>query len=114
GGATFLFADGNWMNYAMANHDGLCAGVSPEARGGISGFGAAMLGALWGYQGWANFAPMVGEIRDPGRNIPRAFLAATLIVGSIYLFANASYFYALSPGEVADLPLTTSVATEAL
>jgi basic amino acid/polyamine antiporter, APA family len=114
GGAIFLFADGNWMNYAMANRDGLCAGVSAAARGGMSGFGAAMLGALWGYQGWANVAPMVGEIRDPGRNIPRAFLGATLIVGSVYVFANASYFYALSPTEVAGLPLTTSVATEAL
>ena len=114
GGAIFLFADGNWMNYAMASHDGLCAGVSAGARGGISGFGAAMLGALWGYQGWANVAPMVGEIRDPGRNIPRAFLGATLIVGSVYVFVNASYFYALSPAQVAGLPLTTSVATEAL
>ena len=113
GGATFLFAQGNWMNFAMANHDGLCAGVSPSARGGFGGFGAAMLGALWGYQGWANVTPMIGEIRDPGRNIPRAFLAATLIVGSVYLFANASYFYALTPTEIASTPLSSSVATAA-
>src|SRR5258708_8197202 len=35
---------------------------SQGAMGGLSGFGAAMLGALWGYQGWANFTPMIGEI----------------------------------------------------
>jgi APA family basic amino acid/polyamine antiporter len=73
-----------------------------------------MLGALWGYQGWANLAPMVGEVRDPARNIPRAFVAATLIVGSIYVFANASYFYALAPAEIAGLSLSSSVATEVL
>ena len=31
-----------------------------------------MIGALWGFQGWALFAPMAGEVRDPQRNIPRA------------------------------------------
>ena len=114
GGAAFLFADGNWMNYAMSGTSGACEGVSPQARGGISGFGAAMLGALWGYQGWANLAPMVGEIRDPGRNIPRAFLSATVIVAGVYVFANASYFFALTPAEIASLSLSSSVATEVL
>ncbi|MBL8218875.1 MAG: amino acid permease [Bryobacterales bacterium] len=114
GAAAFLLADGNWMNYAMSNEAGTCAGVAGQARGGLAGFGAAMLGALWGYQGWANLTPMVGEIRDPGRNIPRAFLIATLVVASVYVFANASYFFALTPTEIASVPLSSSVATEAL
>lgn len=114
GAAAFLFADGNWMHFAMANDTGTCEAVAAGARGGLSGFGAAMLGALWGYQGWANVAPMVGEIREPGRNIPRAFLFATLIVAAVYIIANASYFFALTPTEVASVPLTSSVATEAL
>ena len=114
GVAAFLLADGNWMHYAMSNHGGACVAVAEGARGGIGGFGAAMLGALWGYQGWANVAPMVGEIRNPGRNVPLAFLAATLVVGSVYVFANASYFFALTPTEVASVPLNSSVATEAL
>ncbi|MBL8173998.1 MAG: amino acid permease [Bryobacterales bacterium] len=114
GAAAYFFADGNWMHYAMSNEGGACAGVAEQARGGIAGFGAAMLGALWGYQGWANLAPMVEEIRDPGRNIPRAFLLATLVVGAVYVFANSSYFFALTPTEIASVPLSSSVATEAL
>jgi hypothetical protein len=49
---AFLLADGNWTNYSIANSAGSCEGVAPTARGGLKGFSAAMLGALWGYQGW--------------------------------------------------------------
>jgi len=111
---TFLLARGDWMNYALSGEGGTCAGVSADARGGLSGFGAAMIGALWAYQGWANFIPMAGEVREPGRNIPRALLLSVGVVGSLYLMANASYFFALTPVAVASVSLSSSVATEAL
>jgi APA family basic amino acid/polyamine antiporter len=57
---------------------------------------------------------MAGEVRDPQQNIPRAFMFAVATVGALYLFANASYFYALSPLEVASVPASSSVATETL
>jgi basic amino acid/polyamine antiporter, APA family len=57
---------------------------------------------------------MAGEVRDPQRNIPRAFVLSLVTVGALYLFANASYFYALAPAEVASVPLSSSVATEML
>jgi len=111
---AFLFAKGDWANYALTNTDGACAGVAESARGGLAGFGAAMLGALWGFQGWANFAPMAGEVKNPQRNIPIAFVGALALVGSLYLFANASYFYVLTPTEIANVSLSSSVATETL
>ena len=114
GAVAFLLADGNWTNYGLANSGGSCEGVAPAARGGLNGFSAAMLGALWGYQGWANLTPLVGEVRDPKRNIPRAYLFAMLVVGGLYLFANAGYFFALTPSEVASVPLSSSVATEVM
>lgn len=112
--AVFLLAQGNWGHYAMSGAAGACEGVAASARGGIGGWSAAMLGALWGFHGWANLAPMVGEVNDPQRNIPRAFGLAVLVVGILYLLANASYFYALTPTEIASVPLSSSVATEAL
>ncbi len=114
GAAVFAFAQGDWAHYALANTDGACTGVSSAARGGLTGFGAAMLAAMWGFQGWQNLMPMIGEVRDPRRNIPRAFMYALAINGFVYLFANASYFYALTPTEVASVPLSSSVATVAL
>src|SRR5271169_6168381 len=73
-----------------------------------------MLGALWAYDGWNNVAPLSGEIRDPQRNLPRAFIGGMLVVGSLYLFVNIAYYYALTPLEIASVPAASSVATEVL
>ena len=114
GVSVFLFSSGDWLHYAQSGAGGACDGVPASTRGGVAGVGAAMFGALWGYQGWAQFTPMAGEVREPQRTIPKAFLLAVAVVGALYLFANASYFYTLTPLEVASAPLSSSVATMAL
>jgi APA family basic amino acid/polyamine antiporter len=93
---------------------GTCEGVAGSARGGIAGFGAAMLGALWAYDGWQNVAPLAGEVRDPQRNLPRAFVGGTLAVAALYLLVNLAYFYALTPVQIASVPASSSVATQVM
>ncbi len=112
--AAFAFAAGDWSHFSQSGLGGACEGVAQSARGGIAGFGAAMLGALWAYDGWQNVAPLAGEIKNPQRNLPRAFVGGTLMVASLYLFVNAGYFFALSPLEVASVPASSSVATAVL
>src|SRR6185312_16634299 len=53
-----------------------------------------------------------GEIKDPERNLPRAIIGGIGIIATLYVFANAAYFFVLSPLEVADIPISSSVATE--
>ena len=113
GVGALLFAQGDWGHFALANVGGACEGVSAAARGGLAGFGAAMLGALWAYDGWNNVAPLAGEVRDPQRNLPRAFLGGMLVVGALYVFVNLAYFYVLTPTEIAGVPAaSSSVAAE--
>lgn len=112
GVGAFVFASGDWRHFFQSGMGGACEGVAASARGGFAGFGAAMLGALWAYDGWNNVAPLAGEIRDPQRNLPRAFIGGTLVVAALYLFVNAAYYYALSPREIASVPQISSVATE--
>ena len=112
--SAFLFAPGAWDHLMMSATSGTCEDVSPSARGGIVGVGAAMLGALWAYDGWNNVAPLAGEIRDPQRNLPRAFIGGTLMVMALYIFANLSYFHTLTPNQIASVSTTSSVATEVL
>lgn len=66
-----------------------------------SGFGAAMVGALWPYAGWNNLPMTAGEIVNPTRTIPRAIVGGALGVTALYLLANAVYFMALPFDEVA-------------
>src|ERR1700733_10894587 len=111
---AFVFAAGDWGHLAQSGLTGACEGVASSARGGIAGFGAAMLGALWAYDGWQNVAPLAGEVRDPQRNLPRAFVGGTLIVAALYLFVNVAYYYTLTPLQIAGVPVSSSVATEVL
>jgi APA family basic amino acid/polyamine antiporter len=62
---------------------------------GFSAFGAMMLAALWAYDGWNNLPMAAGEVRDPGRNLPRAIVGGSLTVLAIYVVINAGYFHAL-------------------
>jgi APA family basic amino acid/polyamine antiporter len=114
GVAAFAFAPGHWSNLAGSGLKGTCEGVAQSARGGYAGFGAAMLGALWAYDGWNNVAPLSGEVRDPQRNLPRAFIGGMLVVASLYAFVNIAYYFALTPLEIASVPANSSVATEVL
>jgi APA family basic amino acid/polyamine antiporter len=69
-----------------------------------AGFFAALVAALWAYDGWNNVAMVASEVRDPQRNLPRALIGGTLAVIAIYLLANAAYFRVLSPAEVGASP----------
>jgi APA family basic amino acid/polyamine antiporter len=69
--------------------------------GGVAGFFAAMVGALWAYDGWNNVSMVSSEIRQPERNLPRALIFGTAAVIVTYLLVNIAYFYVLSPGQVA-------------
>jgi APA family basic amino acid/polyamine antiporter len=114
GCSAFAFGAGDWAHFAQSGVAGTCEQVAGSARGGMAGFGAAMLGALWAYDGWQNVAGLAGEVKDPQRNLPRAFVGGTLAVTALYLFVNVAYFYALTPLQIASVPVTSSVATAVL
>lgn len=100
GVVAFTFGVGSFAHFSASGAAGTCEGVAGSARGGIAGFGAAMLGALWAYDGWNNVAPLAGEIRDPQRNMPRAFVGGMLIVGALYVFVNVAYFMRCRPSKL--------------
>jgi len=85
--------------------------TSIPAPGGITGFFAALVAALWAYDGWNNVSMVSAEIRDPQRNLPRALIMGTIAVIAIYLLANLAYFYVLSAADVAS---SARVAAEAM
>ncbi len=75
----------------------------------IAGFVAALVAALWAYDGWNNVGMVASEVRDPRRNLPLALIWGTAGVIGIYILANLAYFHVLSAAEVAT---TNRVAAE--
>ncbi len=113
---AFVLVSGNFGHFSMLNTGGTCEGVAAAVTVGspsysfFGGFAAAMLGALWGYDGWNNLTFVAGEVKNPNRNIPVAIIGSTILVIVLYVIANVAYFYVLDPTAIASVSKNSSVA----
>lgn len=78
-------------------------------------YGVSLLFVLYAYTGWNAATYMVGEIRDPTRNVPRALAAATGVVMALYVGIHWSFLVttpiaALAPGGVPEIEVGHVVA----
>ncbi len=94
--AAIIFVGLTWGQGSAANYF-----TSIPAAGGFAGFFAALVAALWAYDGWNNVGMVASEIRNPQRNLPLSLIGGLLAVVVIYLLTNVAYFYVLSGQEVA-------------
>jgi basic amino acid/polyamine antiporter, APA family len=86
------YSGGSWQNFA---------GSFTGAKGGISGFMAALVAALWAYDGWNDLNMVSGEISNPERNIPLALIFGVALVGLLYVLLNAAVQYVLPADAIA-------------
>ena len=63
----------------------------------ISNFGLAMIAVLWAYEGWQFGTYSAGEVVDPQRVFPRAFLLGSVVLVVLYVVAVIAYLIALGP-----------------
>lgn len=73
--------------------------------------GLAMVGPLFAQSAWNNVTFTGSEIRDPGRNLPRALLIGCLAVVALYLLANLAYVVTLPLGTIQKPPNSVATAT---
>jgi APA family basic amino acid/polyamine antiporter len=88
----FSYRGGTWANFATE---------FVGAKGGVAGFFAALVAALWAYDGWNDLNMVAGEIRNPQRNIPLALIWGVATVGVLYILVNAAVQYVLPASAVA-------------
>jgi APA family basic amino acid/polyamine antiporter len=67
----------------------------------FTGMGAAMLIATYDYWGYYNVCFLGGEVKDPGRNIPRALIISIVAVAAIYVVMNIAVLGVLPWRELA-------------
>ena len=65
-------------------------GAFTLSTGFFHGLGSAMLIATYDYWGYYNVCFLGDEVKDPGRNIPRALLLSILLVAGLYIVMNLS------------------------
>lgn len=57
--------------------------------------GLALYQGLWAYDGWNQLNYVSEEVKNPGKNLPRAILIAMSLVTVLYLLTNFSYLSVL-------------------
>jgi basic amino acid/polyamine antiporter, APA family len=97
-------ASGSWSNFTTK-----FAG----AQGGIAGFMAALVAALWAYDGWNDLNMVSEEIQRPERTIPIALIAGVGLVAVLYMGMNAGIQRALPAEAIAHAAVPASAASEA-
>jgi APA family basic amino acid/polyamine antiporter len=81
------------------------------APAGAAGFLLALVAVLWAYDGLATFCSMIGEVKEPQRNIPRALFIGVGAGMLLYLAVNVAYLYVLPLDVVARSPLVAADAS---
>ncbi len=97
----FSYSAGSWGHFAD---------TFSGAKGGITGFMAALVAALWAYDGWNDLNMVAGEIRRPERSIPLALIFGVATVGALYMLVNAAVQYVLPAAGIAASPRPASDA----
>ncbi len=94
------------------------AGTSPAAleprSWGIGALALALLPIYFAYAGWNGAAFIAGELRQPGRTLPRALLIGTAAVTGLYLVMALAYSRAVPVSEMPALPNVGAAAARAL
>lgn len=86
--AIIAFIFGDFASGALAGE----ISFQPRSWGG---FGVALIAVMWTYDGWADLTFLAGEVKDPGKTLPRALLGGTLLIALVYLAVNAAYLWVL-------------------
>jgi len=89
------------------------AGPPAAAPHGLALFAAlavALQGIIFAFDGWVGVAYFSGEVREPGREIPRALITGLLATLAIYLLVNVAFLAVLPMSAIAASPLAAASA----
>ncbi|MGB2625775.1 MAG: amino acid permease [Candidatus Acidiferrum sp.] len=76
----------------------------------LTAFGFGMITVLWSYEGWQFGTYSAGEVIDPQKSFPRAFLFGSVALMGLYLFAVIAYLVALGPAAAASTDTIAAAA----
>ncbi len=94
----------------LAFGHGTIAATPPGQTVAATSWLLALIPVMFSYSGWNAAAYVAEEIRDPGRNVPRALALGTAVVVVLYLGVNVLYLYALPVEEIARLNSVGQIA----
>jgi basic amino acid/polyamine antiporter, APA family len=90
------------------------ASVTTATTATWHGFGLALITIMWTYSGWSSMAYLAGEVRTPGRTMPRVLTGGMAAVIVLFVAVNYAYVHALSLPGIAASPAVAADAMESV
>jgi len=84
--------------------------TTPVVRSGLLAMGTAILVINNTYNGWWEVVYYGEEMRDPGRQVPRALFGGIISVAVIYVLLNLAMLHVLTPDQMAGSNLVAADA----
>lgn len=91
------------------------ASIEAEHEGSMAiAFILALQAVIYTYDGWSAVIYFSEEVKDPGRNIPRAMFGGVLAVMTIYLLVNVAFLRVVPLGSIAGQKMAAGVVAQHL
>ena len=91
--------------------------VQPLVEEGISPtgvIGQLLVAILFAYDGWINVGAIAGEMKNPGKDLPKAIVGGLSLVMGVYVVINLAYLWVLPASELAKYASPASAVAEVL
>ena len=91
--------------------------VQPLVAEGISPtgvIGQLLVAILFAYDGWINVGAIAGEMKNPGKDLPKAIVSGLSLVMGVYVVINLAYLWVLPASELAKYASPASAVAEVL
>ena len=91
--------------------------VQPLVAEGISPtgvIGQLLVAILFAYDGWINVGTLAGEMKNPGKDLPKAIVGGLSLVMGVYVVINLAYLWVLPASELAKYASPASAVAEVL
>ncbi len=89
--------------------------MSPLVAEGIRPMGIIgqlLVAILFAYDGWINVGAIAGEMKNPGKDLPKAIIGGLSIVMAINVVINLAYLWVLPASELAQYASPASIVAE--
>ena len=86
--------------------------TTPLVAPGISvgtALGQVLIAALFAYDGWINVGAIAGEMKNPGKDLPKAIVGGLSMVMAVYLVINLAYLWVAPASELAQASAPAAV-----
>ena len=76
--------------------------------------GQLLVAILFAYDGWINVGAIAGEMKDPGKDLPKAIVGGLSLVMAVYVVINLAYLWVLPANQLMNYASPASAVAEAL